>query len=250
MAQFQNDPSEDNLESIFKTGLIAFCGMAHSLGITITPYCRETWEKFRSLPEALKRDAYQKFSTYYRVCVSATKAGIRLEDDRQLSWWVLKELKMRPCSDFFDKLEPDDILEIYNAEGIQIHRNWAFFYISGYTLGDLFVYPWVELYQRDPGPVEHLMTQAAKCLSGEVRTTIPYGIGKHRIEELLSPTKNLMDITFKYLSPLFDESGEPVAFFITSTVERISSQPLVFDDFESTEAFEDTGPGPHLSVVR
>jgi PAS domain-containing protein len=252
VVQHKSDTSEEDLERIFKSGLISFCEMAHSLGIQITPYREDTWEKFRTLPTTLKKDAFRKFSSYSHVCISASKAGFRLDDDRQLTWWVLKELKLRPCSDFFDKLEVDDVLEIYNADGIQIHRNWAFFYISGYTLGDLFIYPWVELYQRDAGPIEHLMNQAAKCLSGEVRSTFPYGIGQHRIQELLSPTKNVMDISFKYLSPLFNEAGKPVAFFITSRVEKISSDaPPVDDSHILTTPESGTKRGrTHLAVVR
>jgi hypothetical protein len=86
-----------------------------------------------------------------------------------------------------------------------------------------------------------------------VKTTIPYGTGTHRIQELLSPTKNTMDISFKYLSPLFDENDVPVAFFITCRVKRLSAtENLDFVETHDPATPEPSAPTPrrHLTLVK
>lgn len=224
-----NDSDTENIEVKFRGMLKEFCEFATKFGYHIEPYRAATWVKFRTLPITSQKDTFEKFCTYYNLCMMAGQSGISFSDDASLAWWALKEFGFRPCSDFFNKLEKDDAIEIYNQEGTQIYRNWSFFRFSGYSMGDLFIYHWNELYSRDQEVVDSLFSHAAKVLSPESRSTFECSTKRHVMVETISPTQNICDVHFKYISPLFDKSDNTVAFVITSSTKKIGQkvdQPL------------------------
>ncbi|MES3037189.1 MAG: hypothetical protein V4736_04705 [Bdellovibrionota bacterium] len=220
----ESDSDTDNLEMKFRGLLKEFCSFATQFGYNIEPYREGTWVKFRTLPTAVQKDCFNRFSTYYNLCMMAAKSDISFNDDRSLAWWAMKEYGFRPSSDFFDKLEKEDLLEIYNAQGIQIYRNWAFFQVSGYSMGDLFVFPWNELYIRDQEINDSLFAHASRGLAADCRSTFMCSVPRHLCVEALSPSQNICDVQMKFIAPLFDKSDSPVAFVITSFTEKVGQK--------------------------
>ena len=219
-----NDTSNENLEIQFRDKLKSFCEFATRFGYNIEPYRAGTWVKFRTLPITIQKKCFKQFSTYYNLCMMAAQSGISFNDDASLTWWAIREYGLRPCSDFFDKLAKDDLLEIYNLHGLQIYRNWNFFQVSGYSMGDLFIYPWNELYIRDQEIIESLFSHAAKALAPDCRSTFTCETKRHLIVEALSPTQNICDVSMKFMSPLFDKTDQNTAFIITSNTKKIGQK--------------------------
>jgi PAS domain-containing protein len=229
----------NDIEARFRKALKSFSLTIKDYGFNIQPYSELTWKRFGVLSSSQQLTAFEKFETYQRICASA-KADFEREDDRSITWAVLSAFGFKVCSDFFDKLEKDDILEVYNPEGIQIHRNWNFFEISGYTLGDVFVYPWNELYIRTPDDAEQVRKYCASVLSGEVRSTVAYVGPEHPLQEAFSDAKYKMTIHFKYFSPVFTD-GAVSGFICTSRVEHVSEK--------LTSQSQSTPPLPGLRLI-
>ncbi|CAN5510059.1 hypothetical protein BH10BDE1_BH10BDE1_13510 [soil metagenome] len=217
-------PNSKDLESKFKLKLESFSDFAVQYGLKIAPYSEITWPKFRSLNGLLQLQAYESFKAYYDLCLEASASGIPLNDDRTVAWWAVQKFGLRPCSDFFDKLQPGDVLELYDTGFVQLYRNWAFFQISSYSMADLFVYPWPDLYVRDEEVMKSLMAYSSMVLSGEHRATITCSAPRHIVIESLSADKNVLDMQVKYTSPLFDSEGNIAAFFVTSSVYKIGTK--------------------------
>lgn len=219
-----NDSQTEDLESKFKLGLTKFAAFAANYGLTIEPYSEITWTKFRSISGPMQQDAYDKFNAYSELCVAAADCGITINDDRSLAWWAIQKFGLRPCSDFFDKLTKDNVLELYNRDFVQIYRNWAFFQISSYSMGDLFVYPWPELYVREPEVTQNLIDYASMALSGSHKHTVACTSPRHIVVESLSAGKNILDMELNYVSPLFDQRGAIAAFFAVSSVTKVGKK--------------------------
>ncbi len=219
-------PHSEDLEIKFKAKLKDFSAFAANHGLEIEPDSEITWPQFRSLSGPMQQDCFNKFSSYNDLCVAAAASGIAFNDDRSLVWWAVQKFGLRPCSDFFDKLTHDHVLEIYNCDFVQIYRNWAFFQISSYSMGDLFVFPWPELYVRESEVTQHLITYASQVLSGTVHHTMATPSPRHIVTEALSSGKNILDMELKYASPLYDAQGAVAAFFAVSAVTKIGKQEL------------------------
>jgi hypothetical protein len=220
----QFHPKPEDLESKFKRKLEAFSNFAVQFGLKIEPFSDITWPKFRSLSGPLQQQAFESFVAYSDLCVAAAESGVAINDDRSLAWWAVQKFGLRPCSDFFDKLTGDDVLELYDCNLVQLYRNWAFFQISSYSMGDLFVFPWPHLYKRDEAVMENLLFYAKAVLSGEHRSTIECVSPRHIVVESLSAEQNVLDMMVKYASPLFDSGGNIAAFFVISSVRKVGNR--------------------------
>lgn len=226
--RLDNRMQTKDLESKFKHKLINFSAFAAQHGLLIDADSDLTWPKFRSLSGSIQQDCYNKFTSYQELCVAAVKSGIAFNDDRSLAWWAVQKFGFRPCSDFFGKLSNEHVLEIYNRDFVQIYRNWAFFQISSYSMGDLFVFSWPELYAREPAVTQNLVDYAAMALSGEHKQTIACSSPRHVVIESLSSSQNILDMEMRYVSPLFDSQGGHAAFFAVSTVTKIGKKEISY----------------------
>ncbi len=235
-------PKDNDIELQFKLALIKFSEFVKKFNLELHPYSDHTWIKFRCLSSTAQKSSFEKFLIYSSLCLSADESGADLTDDRALTWWALRQFKLRPCSDFFDKVTEEDVVELYNAEGIQIYRNWAFFEISGYSIGDLFVYSWDELYSRDSSVANLMNARVGLILTGSVRETLPWQVPGHKIVESISDQRNISEMNLKYISPVFDSSGAVAGAFSVCAVKRIGKQLAPFEENASPKA-------PFLTIV-
>jgi PAS domain-containing protein len=241
----KSDISTEEMERELKQALIRFCKLAKKFGRELQPYREETWVKFRSLAPAIQSAVFEKFMTYHLLCEKAAGEGIDIADDRSLIWWAIRDFGLRPPSNLFDTIVQGDILEIYNSEGIQIFRNWAFFEFSGYSIGDIFVYTWDELYLRDKQIIADVTTKVEQLLTGQIKQAILSGVPSHRIIERFSPRRKVMELTMKYFSPLY-KMDEVAAFTVTSNVVKLGEMHDVEPQNLEVHLLKSSS---HLSVV-
>ncbi|MGZ3722944.1 MAG: hypothetical protein ACXVA9_08450, partial [Bdellovibrionales bacterium] len=70
-------------------------------------------------------------------------------DERKLTWRALVKCKLTPASDFIDRIEAGDIVEIYLLrEQLQIYRSMTFFDICTMSVEELLFEPWYKLGSR------------------------------------------------------------------------------------------------------
>src|SRR5690606_14370708 len=81
----------------------------------------------------------------------------RFVSNRNLIVNILKNMHLRAPQSFVDKIDEDDLIEIYNLENIQIFRNLKFYETTTYSLEDLLLYDWPELYSRPKRMTEQLL---------------------------------------------------------------------------------------------
>lgn len=156
-------------------------------GNHIVPYAHPSLPIFSGLPVERQKAILDHFLIYYRILASAETDHIEFNDNLMLTWWALRELKMKPSSDLFSNLSKTDVIEIYDNEGVQIYRTLNFYNLTTYTMEDMLCTPWYELFSRDSKVTEQLMECMARVLKSETQGIIHPDVADHVVKETRNP---------------------------------------------------------------
>jgi PAS domain-containing protein len=155
-----------------------------------------------------KRDLIiNQFTAYYDVCARALAQKANC-DDRTMAWSMLVKMRLVPLSDVFDHIRPGDVIEIYNEDSVQVFRSFSFFKLISYTLEELFVHEWWELYRRPEEASRKAFEVCGNILRGEIDTTVLKCLEIHEVEEVFSQNKTSARVEEVLLSPLPRVGGE------------------------------------------
>jgi hypothetical protein len=190
-------------------------------GISVRPFDSPELLHFSILSSEQQLCVLRTINHSLGVFAEMKEAGESLRDSPRLLWRSLRHLGWRPRSDVFDKIEDEDVIEVYSAEKTGLFRNLVFYENVSYSIEDLFSRSVFELTWREPRFVELSMGVFERVFSGEVRETIAAGIEKHLLRETSSPEKLELMIDLKWISPLHIE-GELGGILAVSRFEMLS----------------------------
>lgn len=135
--------------------------------------------------------------------------------------------------DFWKTVEPHDIIEIYNDEGIQVFRTFNFFNTSGYSLTDLLINEWYVLWERPKFVLQEIFKYSEGILSGTMKGVTKMTVPEHIVKEIYSGNEEMLDFTprsllvqFGDICPLYnskDSSEERVRGIIVSSTCRTNT---------------------------
>lgn len=120
-------------------------------------------------------------------------------------------------------IEEDDVVEIYDSQDRQIYRNLRYCQLCSYSLLDVAVHNWQELYDRPKLVIERIVARATEIIVTNSLTR-PFQIPRHILREKLiySQTLRTFLINLKYVSPIMDlKTGKRVGFICIGTAEKI-----------------------------
>jgi PAS domain-containing protein len=162
---------------------------------------------------------FDRIRFFYDVCAQAHASSGALEE-KQLLWSCMTRLGVRPPSDLFERIDPTDYVEIYDAQGIQVFRNFEFCRLITYTLDEILTYGWDELYERSQDLTSTIFGEVARMF-GSKATVADLAIPTHTCAEKLSGSGRSFEVKMKFFAPLF-KGSDPVYLLAASTIERKS----------------------------
>jgi hypothetical protein len=205
-----------DLEHRLRTLTEAFANQAARDGIRILPHREIAWERFRSLPIEKQIKKVNDFSKFYRICAEAVNAGVSLGSGVELVKRAISKLGLRTCDGLYEQMDDSDVIELYHKDFTQVFRNLEMMKICSYSLLDLCVYEWPELFKRSHALTQQLIQLAQEIISGRISTTIfCEEMPDHFLEEIFSPGRHKFFVEQKLLTPLFTSSGEIFGFLGT-----------------------------------
>ena len=140
-----------------------------------------------------------------------------------LIWAGLKELGLRPCSDVFNLMTEDRVVEIYSNEGIQIFRNFAFYEFCSYSIEELYCGHWTELFDRSSEMNQACADFLTNVFTGKLENTADLDFPLHQVWEIYSPLKVKVELKMIYGSPLFQVgTSKPVAAMVIEKAKIVS----------------------------
>jgi len=177
----------------------------------------DTKRQFLSLPLEFQQKAVLSFSFYVETIGSMLKAGEMPTNSKKFLWRALQSLGLIPLDTLFSQISDDDMIEVYSSEGIQIFRSFSFLETISYTIEDLIVFPWHDLFIREAETTELLIDQAVRLFKGEICETRPNEINyDHLIVEANSIERKTLNSRFGIVSPIRSKTPSSISYFATT----------------------------------
>lgn len=199
----------------FKQQATAYCEVLKHWGYDIRPYRSEELRHFHKAHWKVRGQALEYLDLNLAILRDIMDSEEPRSQGRQLLWRALSRMKVSPVSDILEKIDDEDVIEVYSHEQVQVFRNPMFFTYSSHSIEELLCLPWYRLYRRHWLKTLQVMRTAWRMVSGRIRQTEAWNIKPHLVEEIDSEKKYRMEIQFKYLSPLFKD-GEFFGAICTS----------------------------------
>lgn len=213
-----------DLKSRFKSLCEELFKFGEREGVSITPYISENLIHFSSLDFETKKIVTESLSIYVNICQQTILSGHSLSSSRQFTWSALKMYKLKPKSDLFNQLTEDQVIEFYNSDNIQIFRNFVFFKLCSYSIEDLYCRPWFELFYRDPGVTQTILSEFSKVFSRKVTDTFKTEIPDHDLKEINSAYKNTVNMSVDFCSPLYSEGNNQDHLIVVESCSLVGKE--------------------------
>lgn len=196
-------------------------------GIPCVEPAPESIEQFVNASEESQSAILKNISTYLNI-LSQDNESIKtkqrnLEANRLRR--AISEFGLRAIDNsVFEKIDDGDIVEIYSETGVQLYRNVVFVKICSYSLLDLAVNSWDELFEKPAAVVGEIHDRIKKVLSG-TSDTINFEIRPFVQKEKFIYARTLRTylVSPKIISPLVEcMSGRRNAFITTFKADIIA----------------------------
>src|SRR5437868_972067 len=122
-------------------------GLLMRASIPARPYTPKSVRILQNLDEDKKLRILQDLKNWSAILIS-TGSSLEKIDERSLALKALKYFNLNLKDDGWQDTYADEIIEIYNPQGIQLYRSLNFFKTCGYSLLDLCVNEWFVLWER------------------------------------------------------------------------------------------------------
>jgi hypothetical protein len=198
-------------------------------GIPVRPFSHQSIFAYANLEESRKTLINQTLMGVLALVPAAIDPEPNPEHpvhpEKETVLQALEHFGVELRDDLWSHLQPDEIIEIYDANDIQIFRTFNFFKVSSYSLLDLLTNEWFHLWERPKGILEIMMSRA-KDLHTTVNGVESCQIPRHVLKEIFDDKENSFSsrksvmIDFNVLCPLY-RIGLPIrsGYVITSRAE-------------------------------
>lgn len=182
------------------------------------------WDDFAQQPVEQRATTIKNLTEFLDVMQYAEAQVHSDKDEKQLLWHVIKYLGLVPPEDLFDRIAPNDFIEIYNSAGIQVYRNLEFCKIVSYSIAEMSVYRWDQLYSRDTGITNLIITEGVQRGFSGTKELFKLNIPKHVVAEVFGGRNREFTAEFGFVCPLIDKSSKGVNH-ILSTCQIVPTTP-------------------------
>ncbi len=205
-------------------------------GMMVRPFSTQSIYAYANLDEARKNKINQTLTGVLALCAAVpfpeqTPANEHPEKESVLK--AIDHFGVELRHDIWAHLQPDEIIEVYDENDIQVLRTFNFFKTSSYSLLDLLTNEWFHLWERPTSVLEFMMARA-KDLHTIVDGIEPCKIPRHVLKEIFDDKENDFSsrksvlIEFNILCPLY-RPGLPIrsGYVITSKAKVLDQGQAV-----------------------
>lgn len=209
----------------YLSGLEKLAAAVRRRGFPCWAYSNKALAKFSQVPLEVKEKLNKQIKGILMIMDTAPAIDRNPESlahpELGLILEALKVCQLYVRDDFWDHLEKDDVVEIYNLENIQLFRSFNFFNISSYSLLDLLINEWFVLYERPSHVVESFMGLYQDLIEGRMTKATKVNVPAHITKEIYDDSTQFnfktSSILLKpgYAAPLYDEDNILKGFIFT-----------------------------------
>lgn len=224
----------DQIDVTLLNELATFTENINRFGVGLCPYDIRSIRKLHTIPLNRKYSLIEQYqllnSWFLRMNEDLDPEEISPElADQYLADLTLKHHKMRILEDFWRTLQKDEILEVYDKNMIQIYRNFNFYKYCSYSLLEISVTEWFELWERSEFIMKRIFSEV-KPVFEKVIPVKKYDVPLHLLREKLNPSRltdlydpKAYEVTFCHVGSTTDSSGlRPKGGVCTSKAKEIT----------------------------
>lgn len=193
----------DELESCVKQLQHLFRDHSKSFNV----YCASSLERFQKLSDEQKVSAQNVMKELVASLKGAVAEGVDLSRNVDFLKYSCTRLAIRPSRRFLETVTEEDLIEIYNPEGVQVYRNFRFFEISGYSLLDLLTNDWSTLYERSTS-IEAHMQKAVMRVFQDQEDFFQAEVPTHLMRERFSTHRQINTLEFRYVGATYSDQDQ------------------------------------------
>lgn len=209
-----NDSGAENLKKRFLRSAVDLYHLGKAIGIRIIPTHNSSLPLFSKLTYEKQLQIVEILEASCEIYNSVRHEHKDIRSNSSVVWAALKSFNLLPPSDFFDKFDADDVIQIYSNEGFHRFANLRFFEVCSYTVEQVYSLPWPELWQRTSADLEKLVGAISFALGPELKTSIIPDIPPHKVIELKSALKFELEYRVKCIAPTWSKKTKEKDGFI------------------------------------
>jgi hypothetical protein len=222
MEDYLSNRNKNEAEIIdFKNAAENLANLLSSNGRTVCAWNNESIEKLKSKSVSEIKLQTKKLQFCFNIYQSAIEENIDPRMESKILWRLLAKEGWSFSSDLFGEISDNDIIEIYLCNGSQYFANSVFMDLCSYDLSDIASYRWDELFTRDKGATEAILSNVRQVMEKPEKRLYYFDIPKHRGAEVFSMDRIELEMKLKVFCPLFDEKKEMVAFLTTFEARKV-----------------------------
>jgi hypothetical protein len=204
-------------------------GLLLKVGITNRPYTASAVNILRTLPREKHLSILKSLQVLTTLIESSGDLTIGTEiNEPLLVDKALEYFNFKMKNHSWETTAKNEIIEIYNHEGIQLYRSLNFFTTCGYSLLDLCVNEWYVLWERPRRVIDQLAEIVADLFAGKKAGDSTVYVPRHLIRETyddgttqpFQPRSILVE--FKNIYPTYSADDRINGFIATSTAQVVS----------------------------
>jgi hypothetical protein len=216
------------LETQLKTSLFKLKTELSQNGVNASDAAPVSIHNFCIASEKKQNLILNNIGTYLEILsqdieIESPKPNIKIEEARLKK--ALRAFNLSALDkNIFNLIDEDDVIEIYNDEGIQLYRNITFCKLCSYSLLDLAVNSWDELYDKPTAIKNKIMSKINEVMTTS-EGTVAYEMSSYIQREKFIYAKTLKTFLVKpkFISPLLDNlSGRRVAMLSTYSAKILT----------------------------
>jgi len=196
-------------------------------GVPVRPYTKKGLAALALADEDKKQRILTDLNNW-KAILQSSEVTLDKVDEHYLAQKALKHFKFKLKKHDWAQSAADEIIEIYNPQGVQIYRSLNFFGVCGYSLLDLCVHEWWILWERPKSVINSIHNVVTSVLSGEKQDSA-VNIDSHLIRETYDDgttqpfLPRITLVNFGDIYPAYcSDSNEIIGFVITSKGKLLS----------------------------
>ena len=204
-------------------------GMLMKASYPARAYTATGVQKLLAMDEASHALILKNLSNWKSILMdSSTDIGLETANEVNLAHKALKHFRLNPMGFDWTTVAHEEIIEIYSNDGTQLYRSLNFFSICGYSLLDLCVNKWFELWERPSTTLEAMNKVVGEVIMkkkvGHDANVAPHLVRETYDDGTTQPfVPRATIVYFRKIFPVYSPGSSDVAgFVITSTGKPIS----------------------------
>ncbi len=173
-----------NLAEDFKRLSLRYAEIGNQEGANMIAFHSADLPLFHAAPAEVQKSVTDFLKTVVSIHEETLASGEAAINSKQLIWRALSRFSLVPHSDFFNHLEDDDVVLVYNDQQMMMFWSLQFFEFASFTVEQIFCGRWWEFTKRDPAIQQQLFQLASDVCTGKLKGLFEVNVPGHIVEEL------------------------------------------------------------------